>query len=624
MVVRNRTQDGVAGAWLVTRWSWTAGDRWGSSGASCRWTPTATRSTPRHPRARSRWRAWSSTRAASTARPPPTEPLLADDDVLPAWCWPSRRRRPSRRPRRAATAGPPRAGGPAARAVGGAPTLATRPVVHLLDHRGGRLPAGAAPGGAAAGQGGRRRGRAAGRRPRRRARRPPRHGVERPRARGRGASTQRIVDAAYACMARDGIGAATVEGIAREAGVARATVYRTFPGGRDELVPAAVTRAVVDFFTGLRTDIGEVDDVATLLERGLVAARRRLDRHEVLQRALQDEADQIVPRLATVMPVVVELLRADLAERLRHERCAPASTRPRRPTCSPACRCRSSAPPALGHGRPRPRCAAWSGTVCWRGARRLTTRRWRTTRRQDSEGRSAARPVPAGPCRRSPQAGRETVMQCRCAAAPGRASSRPTATPSGHLVEAALRCIARWGVRKTSLDDIAREAGVSRATAYRAFPGGKERLVEVVLRHEAGRCSSRRGRAAGHRHPRRPARTGISRRLAVWPPSTRCSPPSIEHEPELVLPHFAFHQLDGVLAARRGAVPPPPGPLPARRRRRPGRRPAGPPGAHLRLPARPTWVDPDDSGVGPPPGRHLPASRALDPGHPPRPGEFPP
>jgi AcrR family transcriptional regulator len=131
------------------------------------------------------------------------------------------------------------------------------------------------------------------------------------------------VDAAYACAARDGIAAATVEGIAHEAGVARATVYRTFPGGRDEVLAAAVTQAVVDFFSGLWADIGEVDDVATLLERGLVAARRRLDRHEVLQRVLQEEADQIVPRLAPVMPTVVEMLRADLAERLSREKLRP-------------------------------------------------------------------------------------------------------------------------------------------------------------------------------------------------------------------------------------------------------------------------------------------------------------
>lgn len=129
--------------------------------------------------------------------------------------------------------------------------------------------------------------------------------------------------AAYACVARDGMGRATVEDIAREAGVARATVYRAFPGGRDELVTAAVAHAVRDFFAGLRTDIGEVHDVVTLLERGLVAGRRRLDQHAVLQRSLRDEADRVVPELATVMPVVLDALRAQLAAWLARERLRP-------------------------------------------------------------------------------------------------------------------------------------------------------------------------------------------------------------------------------------------------------------------------------------------------------------
>ena len=129
--------------------------------------------------------------------------------------------------------------------------------------------------------------------------------------------------AAYACVARDGMGRATVEDIAREAGVARATVYRAFPGGRDELVTAAVAHAVREFFAGLRADIGEVHDVVTLLERGLVAGRRRLDQHAVLQRSLRDEADRIVPELASVVPVVLDALRAELAARLAGERLRP-------------------------------------------------------------------------------------------------------------------------------------------------------------------------------------------------------------------------------------------------------------------------------------------------------------
>ncbi|MGZ4705878.1 MAG: TetR/AcrR family transcriptional regulator, partial [Acidimicrobiales bacterium] len=45
------------------------------------------------------------------------------------------------------------------------------------------------------------------------------------------------------------------------------------------------------------------------------------------------------------------------------------------------------------------------------------------------------------------------------------------------ILEAALRCVARWGLIKTTVDDVAREAGCSRATIYRAFPGGKQSVI---------------------------------------------------------------------------------------------------------------------------------------------------
>ncbi len=47
-----------------------------------------------------------------------------------------------------------------------------------------------------------------------------------------------------------------------------------------------------------------------------------------------------------------------------------------------------------------------------------------------------------------------------------------------------MRCLGRWGVGKTSLDDIAREAGCSRASVYRTFPGGKESLLREVAAQE--------------------------------------------------------------------------------------------------------------------------------------------
>jgi len=55
------------------------------------------------------------------------------------------------------------------------------------------------------------------------------------------------------------------------------------------------------------------------------------------------------------------------------------------------------------------------------------------------------------------------------------------------IVDAMLECIGRWGIAKTTADDIARCAGVSRATLYRAFPGGKDVAFEALLSRETAR-----------------------------------------------------------------------------------------------------------------------------------------
>jgi AcrR family transcriptional regulator len=55
------------------------------------------------------------------------------------------------------------------------------------------------------------------------------------------------------------------------------------------------------------------------------------------------------------------------------------------------------------------------------------------------------------------------------------------------IVDAVLDCVRRWGLAKTTADDIARAAGVSRATLYRAFPGGKDLMFDAAVRREAAR-----------------------------------------------------------------------------------------------------------------------------------------
>lgn len=63
---------------------------------------------------------------------------------------------------------------------------------------------------------------------------------------------------------------------------------------------------------------------------------------------------------------------------------------------------------------------------------------------------------------------------------------RMAETPRARALRAAVACFGRWGTTKTTLDDVAREAGISRATLYRLFPGGKPGLIDAVGEREIG------------------------------------------------------------------------------------------------------------------------------------------
>ena len=116
------------------------------------------------------------------------------------------------------------------------------------------------------------------------------------------------------------------------------------------------------------------------------------------------------------------------------------------------------------------------------------------------------------------------------------------------LAEATVRCVGRLGIAKTSLDDIARAAGMSRATLYRAAPGGKERLLAAVLCFEVGRCFAQVDEELAQAGDLADLLTrGITTSMRI----VRTHPviqALVEHEPERILPHFAFDQLGRFLA----------------------------------------------------------------------------
>jgi AcrR family transcriptional regulator len=107
----------------------------------------------------------------------------------------------------------------------------------------------------------------------------------------------RILEATYACVARRGLAKTTIEDAAREAGLSRATVYRTFPGGRDELISAVIGWAALVFFARLYEHVQDAESLEQVMERGVMFAHRAIVEHEVLQRVMQTEPELLLPAL---------------------------------------------------------------------------------------------------------------------------------------------------------------------------------------------------------------------------------------------------------------------------------------------------------------------------------------
>jgi AcrR family transcriptional regulator len=92
---------------------------------------------------------------------------------------------------------------------------------------------------------------------------------------------QRVLDAAKRCTEKWGFDRVTIDDIAAEARVSRATIYRLFPGGKDVLFEALRVQELEDFFSRLLAAIGKPDHLEELLVRTVAASMRdlRADQH---------------------------------------------------------------------------------------------------------------------------------------------------------------------------------------------------------------------------------------------------------------------------------------------------------------------------------------------------------
>jgi AcrR family transcriptional regulator len=130
---------------------------------------------------------------------------------------------------------------------------------------------------------------------------------------------ERVLAATYACVARFGMGKTTVEDVVKESGVSRASIYRLFPGGKDQLLRETVGWEMNRFFGRLAEAVYDAPDFASLLEEGLVFAHRAIREHEVLRKVLETEPERLLPLITVEQHRILDFIEAFLLPYLERE-----------------------------------------------------------------------------------------------------------------------------------------------------------------------------------------------------------------------------------------------------------------------------------------------------------------
>jgi AcrR family transcriptional regulator len=122
-------------------------------------------------------------------------------------------------------------------------------------------------------------------------------------------------------------------------------------------------------------------------------------------------------------------------------------------------------------------------------------------------------------------------------------------------VAALLTCVARQGLRKTTLDDVAREAGCGRATLYRYF-ASKQALLAAAGHAEATRIVGALHDAAAAADTLDDAVVALLVTAGTELGGHRALRFVADFEPDWLLPHLAFTGGDRFLAAAAAALAP--------------------------------------------------------------------
>jgi AcrR family transcriptional regulator len=127
----------------------------------------------------------------------------------------------------------------------------------------------------------------------------------------------RILAGTLAAVERLGMAKTSLEDVAQAAGVSRATIYRYFPGGRDQVVTETVAWEVEHFLERIVEAVEGLESIGDKLEAALLTGHRAIGEHLLLQQILSTEPEELFRELAEIGPLLRTAVAGYVAEELR-------------------------------------------------------------------------------------------------------------------------------------------------------------------------------------------------------------------------------------------------------------------------------------------------------------------
>ncbi|MEB3071775.1 TetR/AcrR family transcriptional regulator [[Mycobacterium] vasticus] len=126
---------------------------------------------------------------------------------------------------------------------------------------------------------------------------------------------ERILDAALAAILDFGVRRASMEEIARRAGVSHMTVYRRWPT-KKELLAAVLGQIADGIFAAVDDEVAALDSYEDRFVAGFTGIYWRVRTHPMLSRTLDTDPEAVLPALTTGAGPALELATSYLAEHI--------------------------------------------------------------------------------------------------------------------------------------------------------------------------------------------------------------------------------------------------------------------------------------------------------------------